>query len=404
MSQLSTPRQADLGSPKQDRTREAPEVSVVMPCLNEAETLAKCIEKAHRAFAKHGIDGEVVVADNGSTDGSQQIAERFGARVIPVQAKGYGNALHGGILAARGRYLIIGDSDDSYDFSMIYPFIERLRGGCDLVMGNRFKGGIMPGAMPWKHKWIGNPVLSFIGRLFFNCPIGDFHCGLRGFSKDAYERMQLQTTGMEFASEMVIKSTLMLMRIAEVPIILHKDGRSRPPHLRSWRDGWRHLRFMLLFSPRWLFWYPGAILFLLGFLGSLWLWGGERRIGRVSMDIHTMLVAAFASLLGYQLIIFALFTKIFAVTEGLHPSTQLSRVPREINLEVGVLAGLGMILAGFAFLGYAFLGWRATGFGALDPRITMRQVIPSVVLLTLGVQTVFASFFLSVLTLRRRNP
>jgi len=257
--------------------------------------------------------------------------------------------------------------------------------------------------MPWKHKWIGNPVLSFIGRLFFNCPIGDFHCGLRGFSKDAYERMQLQTTGMEFASEMVIKSTLMLMRIAEVPIILHKDGRSRPPHLRSWRDGWRHLRFMLLFSPRWLFWYPGAILFLLGFLSWLWLWGGERHIGRVSMDIHTMLVAAFASLLGYQLIIFALFTKIFAVTEGLHPSTQLSRVPREINLEVGVLAGLGMILAGFAFLGYAFLRWRATGFGVLDPRITMRQVIPSVVLLTLGVQTVFASFFLSVLTLRRRN-
>ena len=379
----------------------APEFSVVLPCLNEAETLAKCIGKAQRAFRELGIDGEVVVADNGSTDGSQQIAERLGARVVPIEARGYGNAIRGGIHAARGRYLIMGDSDDSYDFSKIRPFVEKLRGGSDLVMGNRFQGGIMPGAMPWKHKWIGNPVLSFIGRLFFHCPVGDFHCGLRGFSKDAYGRMQLQTTGMEFASEMVIKSTLMRMNIAEVPIILHKDGRSRPPHLRSWRDGWRHLRFMLLYSPRWLFWYPGAVLFLAGILGSLWLWGGQRHIGRVTLDIHTLLVAAFASLLGFQLIIFALFTKIFAVTEGLHPSSLLSRVPREINLEFGVVAGLGLILTGLAFLGSAILGWRATGFGPLDPRVTMRQVIPSVVFLTLGVQTIFASFFLSVLTLRR---
>ncbi|MGP0064402.1 MAG: glycosyltransferase family 2 protein [Isosphaeraceae bacterium] len=394
---------AELAGAFHDDAGPAPELSVVMPCLNEAETLAKCIEKAQRAFREQGIDGEVVVADNGSTDGSQAIAERLGARVVPVKVKGYGNALRGGILAARGRYLIMGDSDDSYDFSVIHPFVEKLRAGCDLVMGNRFQGGIMPGAMPWKHKWIGNPVLSFIGRLFFQCPVGDFHCGLRGFSKGAFERMQLQTTGMEFASEMVIKSTLLRMNIAQVPIILHKDGRSRPPHLRSWRDGWRHLRFMLLFSPRWLFWYPGMALFLVGSLGSLWLWGGERRVVGISLDIHTMLVTAFASLLGYQLITFALFTKIFAVTEGLHPSMQLSRVPREVNLEFGVLAGLGLILAGLAFLGSAVVGWRATGFGLLDPRVTMRQMIPSVVLLTLGVQTIFASFFLSVLTLRRKR-
>lgn len=255
--QIADVRKAVAGEPHDD-VEAAPEFSVVLPCLNEAETLAKCIEKAQRAFRELGIDGEVVVGDNGSTDGSQQIAERLGARVIPVAEKGYGNALRGGVVAARGKYLIMGDSDDSYDFSAISPFVGKLRQGYDLVMGNRFRGGIMPGAMPWKHKWIGNPVLSFIGRLLFHCPVRDFHCGMRGFSKDAYERMKLQTTGMEFASEMVIKSTLLQMRIDEVPTILYKDGRSRPPHLRSWRDGWRHLRFMLLFSPRWLFLYPGA--------------------------------------------------------------------------------------------------------------------------------------------------
>src|SRR5439155_21724861 len=235
----------------------SPEGSVVMPCLNEAEPLSQCIEKAKRGLRALNVIGEIVAGDNGSTDGSPEMATRLCARVVHVAARGYGNALRAGTATARGKYIIMGDADDSYDFSALEPFVEKLRQGCDLVMGNRFQGGIMPGAMPWKHKWIGNPVLSFIGRLFFQCPVGDFHCGLRGFSKDAYERMQLQTTGMEFASEMVIKSTLLRMKIAEVPTILHKDGRSRPPHLRSWRDGWRHLRFMLLFSPRWLFWYPG---------------------------------------------------------------------------------------------------------------------------------------------------
>lgn len=381
----------------------APEVSIVMPSLNEAETIAACIAKAQRALTQQDISGEIVVADNGSTDGSQAIAAEMGARVIHVEAKGYGNALQGGIAAARGKYIIMGDSDDSYDFSAIQPFVEKLRAGYDLVMGNRFQGGIMPGAMPWKHRWIGNPVLSGIGRLFFRCPVGDFHCGLRGFSKAAYERMGLQTTGMEFASEMVIKSTLLGLRVTEVPTVLHKDGRSHPPHLRSWRDGWRHLRFMLLFSPRWLFLIPGTGLFGIGLLTALWLLGGPRRIGSLVLDIHTLLVAGFVCLLGYQLIVFAIFTKIFATTQGLHPpQPMLERLYRHVTLEVGLLVGLGLSVAGLVCLVGAVWGWRVTGFGELDPRITMRQVIPAVVLLTLGVQTVFASFFLSILGLRRK--
>ncbi len=381
-----------------------PEVSIVMPCLNEAETLAKCIEKARRAFREDGINGEVVIADNGSTDGSQEIAQRMGARVVPVKVKGYGSALQGGIAAARGKYVIMGDSDDSYDFSAIQPFVQKLRAGNDLVMGNRFQGGIMPGAMPWKHRWIGNPILTAIGRMFFKCPAGDFHCGLRAFTKEAYTRMDLQTTGMEFASEMVIKSTLLQMRIEEVPIILYKDGRSRPPHLRSWRDGWRHLRFMLLFSPRWLFLIPGAYLFLLSLIVALWLWSGPRQIGHVVLDIHTLLVAAFACVLGYQLVVFAVFIKIFAITEGLHPpKSHLYKHPfRKINLEVGVLIGFGLVVAGLFTLGYALWGWREVGFGELDPQTTMRQVIPAVVLITLGIQTLFSSFFISILTLRRK--
>jgi glycosyltransferase involved in cell wall biosynthesis len=379
------------------------EVSIVMPCLNEAETLERCIAKAKKAIAEHGLEAEVLIADNGSTDGSQAIAQRLGARVVPVAEKGYGNALRGGIAAARGRYVVMGDSDDSYDFGSIYPFIEKLRQGYDLVMGNRFHGGIEPGAMPWKHRWIGNPVLTGIGRLFFRCPSGDFHCGLRAFSRAAYTRMELQTTGMEFASEMVIKACLKRMKVTEVPTILHKDGRSRPPHLRSWRDGWRHLRFMLLFSPRWLFLIPGAVLFLAGLLLSLWVLGGPRHVGVVSLDIHTLLVSAFGCLLGYQLIVFALFTKTYAVSEGLHPpNLLLSRLLRWVNLEVGIVAGLAMGVAGLAALTVALWNWGATGLGELNPRVTMRLVIPAVVLLTLGVQTVFVSFFLSIIGLRPR--
>ncbi len=377
------------------------EVSVVMPCLNEAETLAPCIEKAFKAFRELGVVGEVIIADNGSVDGSQAIAERLGARVVPIPSKGYGNALFGGITAARGRYVIMGDSDDSYDFASIRPFVEQLREGHDLVMGNRFRGGILPGAMPWKHQYFGNPVLSFIGRLFFGSPVGDFYCGLRGFSKRAFEQLDLQTTGMEFAIEMVIKSTLLRQDIVEVPTKLHPDGRSRPPHLRTWRDGWRTLRFLLLYSPRWLFFIPSAVLFCLGMLGCLWLWGGPREVFGVRFDIHTMLVSGFAAVIGYQLLSFGLFTKIFAVVEGLHPSTRLSRW-RDLNLELGLALGVLLTALGGGLLGWAVWGWRSVHFGDLEAEVTMRQVIPAVVLLSLGVQTIFASFFLSVLTLRRR--
>lgn len=382
----------------------SPELSIVMPCLNEAETIATCVRKARGFLDGHSIVGEVVVADNGSTDGSQQIARRLGARVVDVAEKGYGSALRGGINAARGEYVIMGDADDSYDFSALEPFIGALRSGNELVMGNRFQGGILPGAMPWKHKWLGNPVLSAVGRLFFHCPVGDFHCGLRGFTRAAFARLDLQTTGMEFASEMVIKSTLLKLKIAEVPTVLHKDGRSRPPHLRSWRDGWRHLRFMLLFSPRWLFLYPGALTFLLGWIVFARLWYGPLQLGRVILDINTMLVAGFICLLGYQLVVFAVFTKLFVVHESLHPRTRLSQVPREVNLEMGVVAGLVLFLAGLGLLITALVDWREVRFGALDPEVAMREVIPAVVLMSLGAQTIFASFFLGVLTLKRKRP
>jgi glycosyltransferase involved in cell wall biosynthesis len=383
------------------------ELSVVMPCLNEAETLARCIEKAHRAFVDLGITGEVVIGDNGSTDGSQEIATRLGARVVPIEARGYGNALHGAITGARGRYVIMGDSDDSYDFSAISirPFIDKLREGYDLVMGNRFRGGIMPGAMPLKHQYLGNPVLSGIGRLFFDCPVGDFHCGLRAFSSNAYAQMDLQTTGMEFASEMTIKATLLRQRIAEVPTILYKDGRSRPPHMRSWRDGWRHLRFMLMFSPRWLFLYPGLILFVTGVAGTAFLVAGPLRVGSVAFDIASLLVASFLAILGYQFVLFAFFIKVFVIVEGFHSKNTSLTHPyfRFFTLETGVTMGLALALAGAALLGRAVLGWERTGFGELDPQSVMRQVILAVLLMATGAQTMFGSFLLSTLTLGRRR-
>ena len=380
------------------------ELSIVMPCLNEAETLATCIEKAQRFLSEHGVAGEVIVADNGSTDGSQEIARRLGARVVDVPERGYGSALHGGICAARGRYVIFGDSDDSYDFSKLEAFLERLRAGDALVMGNRFRGGILPGAMPPLHRYLGNPVLSAIGRLFFHSPVGDFHCGLRGLSRAAYEKMAPTTSGMEYASELVIKATLAGLPISEVPILLHPDGRSRPPHLRSWRDGWRHLRFMLLFSPRWLFLLPGTLLLGVGALVSLWLLAGPRRIAGAEFDIHTLLVAGLACLLGYQLIVFALFTKLFAITEGFQPMPgYLEGLFRHVSLELGVAVGALLTLAGAAAVAAAIWSWSAAGFGALDPRLTMRQLIPGAILLVIGIQTVFSSFFLSVLGIRRRS-
>jgi glycosyltransferase involved in cell wall biosynthesis len=373
-----------------------------MPCLDEAETLATCIEKAQGSLRRLEIDGEVIVADNGSTDGSQEIATRMGARVVTVEERGYGAAVMGGIRAARGKYVIMGDADDSYDFTNLMPFVAKLREGCDLVMGNRFQGGIEPSAMPPLHRYLGNPVLSFVGRLFFKSPCGDFHCGLRGFSKDAALRMNLRSTGMEFASEMVIKATILDMRIAEVPTSLAPDGRSRPPHLRSWRDGWRHLRFLLLYSPRWLFFYPGVLLMLAGLLVGLWILPGAGRIGGVYFDVHTLIYAAAAILIGFQSILFSVFTKTFAILEGLLPEDKrLNRLWRVITLETGVLLGLSLVVAGLVGSIVALSDWGATSFGALDPKQVLRVVIPAALALSLGSQIVLSSFFLSVMGMAR---
>jgi len=381
---------------------EAPEVSVVMPCLNEAETLATCIEKAQRGFRQHGIHGEVVIADNGSTDGSQAIAERMGARVVSVEAKGYGSALRGGIAAARGRYVVMGDSDDSYDFSHVPFFLVKLRAGDDLVMGNRFKGGIAPKAMPPLHKYLGNPVLTQIGRTFFKSRCGDFHCGLRGFSKAAYERMGLQTTGMEFATEMVVKATLLGMRVSETPTTLSVDGRSRPPHLRTWRDGWRHLRFMLLYSPRWLFLYPGMLLMIAGLLAGTALLFGPFTLGSITFDVDTLVYAGMAVLAGFQAVAFATFTKVFAISEGLLPEDlRLTRLFQFVTLEVGLVTGGALMALGLGTTIYAFAIWGHQGFGQLDPTQMLRVVVPAALALTLGFEVVLCSFFLSILGLSR---
>lgn len=379
------------------------ELSIVMPCLNECETLKTCILKAQQSLKELNVDGEVVIADNGSTDGSQNIATQLGARLVNVENKGYGAALEGGIAAARGKFIIMGDADDSYDFTRLGPFVEKLREGYDLVMGNRFRGGIKAGAMPPLHKYLGNPVLSAIGRLFFHSQIGDFHCGLRGFSKVAITQMDLRTTGMEFASEMVVKATLHNMRIAEIPTTLSPDGRSRPPHLKSWRDGWRHLRFLLLYSPRWLFIYPGGMLMLLGLTTGLWLLTGPKTIGSVTFDVHTLMYAALAILVGFQSIVFAVFTKIFAITEGLFPKDNLlEKLFRYISLEVGLLIGGVLLLVGLATSIYAFSFWGLRYFGPLNTSETMRIVILAFTLLTLGSQIVLSSFFLSILGLRKK--
>jgi len=374
-----------------------------MPCLNEAETLETCIRKAQQALSDADISGEVIIGDNGSTDGSIEIAERLGARVVHVKSRGYGSALMGAIAGARGKYVIMGDADDSYDFAHIPRFLEQLSRGADLVMGNRFRGGIQKDAMPALHRYLGNPVLSRIGRLFFRTGVGDFHCGLRAFRKEAYERMALRTTGMEFASEMVVKATLLHLQIAEVPTTLAPDGRSRAPHLRTWRDGWRHLRFLLLYSPRWLFLYPGLALMIAGTLLGLWLLPGPRAVGNVVLDVHTLVYAMSFILLGYQAIAFAVFTKVFAISEGLLPDDPaLDKMFRYITLEVGLVVGVLLTVAGLVTSIRAVGAWGNVHFGPLDYSHTMRLVIPGALGLILGVQTICASFFMSVLGLRRR--
>ena len=374
-----------------------------MPCLNEAATIETCIAKALASMARLGIRGEVVIADNGSTDGSRELARAAGARVIEVSTRGYGAALQEGINAALGEFVIMGDADDSYDFSRLDPFLEQLRAGYDLVMGNRFRGGIAPGAMPLLHRYLGNPVLTAVGRLFFRSPSGDFHCGMRGFRRSVIPRLNLRTTGMEFASELVVKATLMGLRITEVPTTLSKDGRNRPPHLRSWRDGWRHLRFLLLYSPRFLFLLPGSLLVIAGLAVLAWLLPGERAIGRVTFDVHTMLFAAAAVAVGVQIMMFWLFGKAFGTSEGLlPPDPRLTILSQRHTLEWGIVLGLALFLAGLGLGLYAVFSWDRQAFGPLDPRETMRVAIPAMLLLVLGAQTIFSSFFLSVLGLKRR--
>jgi glycosyltransferase involved in cell wall biosynthesis len=389
-----------------DSENKTTEISIVMPCLNEGQTLEKCICKARKALEENGILGEIIIADNGSTDTSREIAKRLGARLVEVSEKGYGAALMGGIASAQGDFIVMGDADDSYDFSAIMPFVEKLREGYDLVMGCRFprKGGkIMPGAMPWTHRWIGNPVLSSIGQIFYKTPVVDFHCGLRAFRRSAYAKMDLRTTGMEFASEMVMKTTLKGMRIAEVPITLYKDGRLRPPHLRSISDGWRHLRFMLLFSPRWLFLIPGLILVCLGILLCGILWVKDFQIGPVHLGINTLLVASMAVLLGVQLIIFALFTKAFAISEGfLPPDPRIDAFFRKFPLEKGILIGFILTVLGLGLLLSGVIYWSRLEFGPLPRFISSTLIIPSVILVLLGIQIVFSSFFLSILSIHRK--
>ena len=381
------------------------ELTVLMPCLNESETIGTCVGKALEYLRRSGIDGEVLVADNGSSDGSIQIAEGAGARVIAVPQKGYGSALLAGIAAARGRFTVMGDSDDSYDFSNLDAFVDRLRNGDELVMGNRFRGGIANGAMPFLHRYLGNPVLSFIGRLFFRTPIGDFHCGLRGFETAAVRRLGLNTQGMEFASEMVVKASVGGLRISEVPTTLSRDGRSTPPHLRTWRDGWRHLRFLLLLSPRWLFLYPGVALMAVGLAFMAALVAGPVHIGRLILDVNTLVYTSTAIICGFQLVALAIFSQVFASQAGLIPrSRKITWLFKIFRLETGILLGLFLMIAGIAVSVYAVRYWEVASFGPLDPQITLRIVVPAATAAVLGVQVTASSFFLSVLDLKTRAP
>lgn len=399
---LETDRSVEAHEPKGEEHSPV-ELSVVMPCLNESRTLAICIGKAQDTMRRLGIRGEVIVADNGSTDGSQSLAESMGARVVPISERGYGSALRGGIAAARGTFVVMGDSDDSYDFTQVGEFLARLNEGYDLVMGNRFRGGIRPGAMPFLHRYLGNPVLSWLGRLFFGCPVGDFQCGLRGFRKGAIDQLKLQTSGMEFSTEMVVKATLFNLKILEIPTTLSPDGRDRPPHLRTWRDGWRYLRFLLLYSPRWLFLYPGIILLVLGLAIGFWLMPGPKILGTTTFDYHTLLFGAMAILIGFQSINFAVFTKAFAISEHLLPEDpRMNRVFRFATLEGGLILGAALILAGAGTWIFGLNYWRNHHFGPLDPDKTLRIVIPGFVALTLGTEIVLSSFFVSVLGMARK--
>ena len=378
-------------------------VTILMPCLNEAETLAFCVRQAVAALRDNSIAGEVVVADNGSDDGSQKIATDEGARVVAVPVRGYGAALLAGIESARGKYVLMADADASYDFGQLPRFLAKLEEGNDLVMGNRFSGEIKPGAMPPLHKYLGNPVLSFIGRLFFRIPVRDFHCGIRAMRRDAILGLNLRTTGMEFASEMVVKSSLANLRLAEVPATLSPDGRSRPPHLRTWRDGWRHLRFLLLFSPPWLFYSPGIFTFFAGVFLSIWLLPGPQTIGRWTFDVDTLTYSLGLVLIGAHITVFAVSARVFGTQEGFLPrNPKFERIFDYINLEVGLLFGFTLLLIGLGILAYALHIWHSAGFGDLSPQRMLRLTLPSATCFMLGVEAIFGSFFLSLLGMNRR--
>jgi len=380
------------------------QLTILMPCLNEAETLALCINKANAWIKQSGVDAEVLIADNGSTDGSQAIAESLGARVVAISQRGYGSALFHGSMAAKGEWIIMGDSDDSYDFSRLDVFVEKLLEGYDLVMGNRFLGGIAEGAMPWKNRYIGNPILTWVGRVLFKCPSKDFHCGLRGFTKEAFLRMDLRTTGMEFASEMVIKANLFNMKIAEVPTTLSKDGRSRPPHLRPWRDGWRHLRFMLLFSPRWLFFIPGMLLFLisLGVYGVLL--SGPVQIHAVTFDVHTLFFTEASLLLGFLAILIGIVIRMVGMREGLlEEHSLLEKLRNSPTLELGSLVGILLIGTGLFFGFQAVSAWGAMQFGSLAHGNLLRTISLSTLLIISGGIIFLTSLIMGFLALPTRE-
>jgi len=380
------------------------ELTILMPCLNEAETVAICVRKARGFLERTGISGEVLVADNGSTDGSVELAREAGARVIPVVRRGYGSALLGGIEAADGRFVIMADADDSYDFSQLDAFVTALRAGNTMVIGHRFRGGIRPGAMPFLHRYLGNPALSFAGRLFFSAPIGDFHCGLRGVERAAALKLGLRAPGMEFASEMIVKAALAGWRIAEVPTVLSPDGRSRRPHLRTWRDGWRHLRFLLMMSPRWLMLYPGLCMIAVGTAAELAILHGTIAFHGIGFDIHTMLYAAGATVLGVQLVLFSLVARTIGVLKDALPMTpSLARFLGLFTLERGIALGLALALSGFGLAVYSVISWAEAHLGALDPVRIMRLAIPSVTLMLAGAETVFASFVLGFIDIRPKS-
>jgi len=377
-------------------------VTIVMPCLNEAESLEPCIHKAQAAIADTGVQGEVVIADNGSTDGSIELAERLGARVVHVKARGYGSALQGGFAAARGKYILMGDADGSYDFAHLPRFIEALDAGSQLVMGNRFAGGIAPGAMPPLHRYFGNPGLSWMGRLFFGAPVGDFYCGLRAFRRDVLPTLNLQSPGMELGVEMVAKAALYGLKVSEVPTTLSPDLRSRPPHLRTWRDGWRTLRFFLLYSPRWLFFYPGLLLMVLGIALSAAVLPGVIDVFGARLDVDTLLYAGAAIVVGFQGVVFAVLARVYAESEGFLPDTSLVRTARRMfSLERGLLIGGALLLASLVLTVIALVRWEQSSFHHLNYPSTLRLAIPAAVALMLGVQLIFASFFMSVLGIKR---